>query len=51
MVYHGKQPPKPPASAISNMQWGTDNEINALATLVGKYLPVYHPEVIYKEDG
>ena len=31
--------------------YGTSNEITAVATLVGKILPVYYPELIYREDG
>ena len=32
-------------------QYGTDNEIHALATLVGKIMPVYYPNLKYREDG
>ena len=30
---------------------GTKQEINALATLVGKVMPVYYPYLSYREDG
>ena len=49
-VYEGKQ------TAVSDelqelFDYGTKNEINGIATLVGKYLPVFHPNVIFQEDG
>lgn len=31
--------------------YGTNNENNALATLLGKILPVYFPTLSYREDG
>lgn len=33
------------------MEHGTKNEINALATLVGKILPVFYPHITFQEDG
>ena len=33
------------------MKWGTDNEIDALATLLTKILPMYFPDVSYYEEG
>lgn len=34
-----------------NMEYGTNNEINAIATLVTKVLPVLHPCLEYREEG
>ena len=31
--------------------YGTQQEPNALATLLAKYMPVYLPELLYVEDG
>jgi hypothetical protein len=31
--------------------YGTENENNALATLLGKIIPVYFPSLVYREDG
>jgi len=33
------------------MQYGTENEINVVATLVGKILPIYFPNLSYVEEG
>ncbi|CAC5410294.1 unnamed protein product [Mytilus coruscus] len=33
------------------MEHGTINEINATATLVSKFLPIYYPEMKYIEEG
>jgi hypothetical protein len=33
------------------MEHGIKNEINGLATLITKYVPVFYPELVYKEDG
>ncbi|MEW8546432.1 MAG: YqaJ viral recombinase family protein, partial [Candidatus Thiodiazotropha sp.] len=33
------------------MEYGTDNEINGIATLVGKVLPVIDPDLAYNEEG
>ena len=30
---------------------GTTNEVNALATFVSKIMPVYYPDLLFKEDG
>ena len=32
-------------------EYGTANEVNALATLLAKIIPVYYPGVKYREDG
>lgn len=31
--------------------YGTEQEINAIGTLVGKILPVYFPNLVYRENG
>ena len=33
------------------MKYGSEQEINAIATLVGKFLPVFEPSLIYLEEG
>ena len=40
-----------PEEVQKAMQYGTENEINAIATMVGKVLPVIAPEQIYVEEG
>ena len=43
---------KPPSSSLQELfDYGTTNEINALATLLGKVMPVYYPHLLYREDG
>jgi hypothetical protein len=32
-------------------EYGTAQEINAVATLVGKVIPVYYPSLVFREDG
>lgn len=32
-------------------EYRSKNEINGLATLAGKYLPVFLPHIIFSEDG
>ncbi|XP_052268567.1 uncharacterized protein LOC127869949 [Dreissena polymorpha] len=45
-------PSKTPSEYIANaMKHGQDNEINAVATLVGKILPVVLPDLVYCEEG
>ncbi len=47
-----KSEPKPADPKLQHiLQYGTDNEINAVATLVGKVLPSMYPDVSYYEDG
>ena len=36
---------------LDNMPFGTDNEINALATLVCKIMPLFYPNTCYTEFG
>ena len=31
--------------------YGSTNEINGIATLVGKVIPVFYPHLTYREDG
>ena len=33
------------------MQHGTDNEIHAMSTLVGKVLPAFYPDIKFVEEG
>jgi hypothetical protein len=40
-VVHGKRKKEPNEDKKRNMQYGTENEINVVATLVGKILPIY----------
>lgn len=42
---------QPSEQQQSNMQYGTENKINVIATLVSKILPVYFPDINYVEDG
>lgn len=45
-------PPKPFSEAVQEMlDYGTNNEQNAAATLVGKVLPVIEPNVRFYEEG
>ena len=39
------------ATVQSYMDHGAKNEVNALATLLGKIMPVFHPEFVFREDG
>ena len=41
------QPPHTNVDVQQNIDFGTDNEINAIVTLVFKILPVYHPNLSY----
>ena len=38
-------------SVQERLQHGTDNEINAVATLVGRFLPIYYPRSHFVEEG
>ncbi|CAH1779699.1 unnamed protein product, partial [Owenia fusiformis] len=46
-----KEKETPSAQQQWNMEFGTRNEPNAIATLVGKIMPVYFPEYTYLEEG
>ena len=50
-VVNGKPRPEPSDEVMRNMQHGITNEINAVATLVSKVMPVYYPGIKYREDG
>lgn len=50
-VFKGKDFPKASDEVQKNLEYGTENEIHAIATLVGKIMPVYQPNLIYSEDG
>lgn len=50
-VVFKKPKPEPSAAVKEKMRYGTDNERHAIATLVGKILPVYNPELKYVEEG
>jgi hypothetical protein len=43
--------PEPSDSVKEMMAYGTENEINGIATLVAKVLPVLNPELSYFEEG
>ena len=51
MKINGKEEPVPSQQVKDAMEHGTKNEINALATLLGKVLPVINPQLEYYEDG
>ena len=48
---NGKAPSEFPKHVRSAMEYGTANEQNAVATIVGKILPVIHPNVTFFEVG
>ena len=50
-VVYNNPKPAPSQSAKECMEHGTVNEINAIATLVGKVLPVFWPNLQYVEEG
>jgi hypothetical protein len=47
----GKKPEEPSEAAKVAMQHGTENEVHALGTLVGKILPVIEPTCKFHEEG
>lgn len=47
----GKSPPQIPLTLLDAMKHGSENEINAVATLVSKILPSLYPEETYVEEG
>ncbi|XP_071139869.1 uncharacterized protein [Mytilus edulis] len=49
-AFHGKETPVS-AELQELFDYGTSQEINALGTLVSKILPVYFPDLVYREDG
>ena len=49
-MYHGIQPEV--SDALQELfDYGTTQEINAIATMLGKVIPVYYPNITYIEDG
>ncbi|KAL5010284.1 hypothetical protein ScPMuIL_012589 [Solemya velum] len=50
-VVFGKDEPEPASSVKERMQHGVDNEKHALATFAGKFLPIFHPDLRYFEEG
>lgn len=49
-VYKGVE--QPISDHLSSLfEYGTAQEINALGSFVGKIMPVYFPDLLYKEDG
>ena len=42
---------QPSEEQMKNMKYGTENEINAVATVVGRILPVMHPNMKCFEEG
>ena len=50
-VICGFADPSPTQEAMKAMQYGTDNEINAVSTLVGRIMPVVAPDLCYHEEG
>jgi hypothetical protein len=39
------------ADLQQKFDYGNENEINGVATLVGKLIPVFYPNLVFKEDG
>ena len=50
-VVNGLEKPSVDNQAKQRMQYGTDHEIDAVATLVSKVLPIFCPDVTYVEEG
>ncbi|KAL5008954.1 hypothetical protein ScPMuIL_014535 [Solemya velum] len=50
-VKHGKEKAEPSAGIKERMDYGTANEIHAVATLVAKVLPVLFPNMTFTEVG
>ncbi|VDI80060.1 Hypothetical predicted protein [Mytilus galloprovincialis] len=50
-VFHQKDRPDFSEDAQKRMKYGTDNEINAIGTLVSKILPIFYPNFSYVEEG
>ena len=50
-IFCGAQPETHDAETLKRMQYGSEQEINAVAMLVAKVLPVYFPHTsFYEED-
>lgn len=50
-VVNSKEKPLPTEETEKRMRHGVENEINGIATLVSKILPVYYPNAVYFEEG
>ena len=50
-VVNSVNQPLPSDEESRRMQYGTDNEINAIGTLGSKVLPIYYPDLVYVEEG
>ena len=50
-IFCGAQPETHDAETLKRMQYGSEQEINAVATLVAKVLPVYFPHTSFYEEG
>ena len=50
-VYNNKEQQEPDLETKKRFQHGQVNEINAVATLVSKVLPIYFPELEFYEEG
>ena len=51
MVFQGEEPSSPDNETQKRMEYGSKNEINAVATLVSKIMPVYYPQKEFVEEG
>ena len=51
MVYNNKKQPEFDSETQKRLQHGQINEINAVATIVSKVLPVFFPDMIFYEEG
>ncbi|XP_053383231.1 uncharacterized protein LOC123562931 [Mercenaria mercenaria] len=50
-VFFKKEPKQVSSDVQLKMKYGSEQEINAIATLVSKVLPVFEPSLIYVEEG
>ena len=50
-VMCGVSEKQPSDEQLKNMKYGTDNEINAIATVTGRILPIVYPKMKYFEEG
>ena len=50
-VFQGKIMDDPDEETLKRMMHGSKNEINAVATLVSKIMPVYFPHKVFVEEG
>ena len=50
-VRFGKEKEQPLANVKEKMEYGRSNEINAVATPVGKVSPAIYPDLTFSEEG